>query len=285
MNSLPSIKPLCDITSLRVSWLGRLCYAVRRHFQSIAIRNINIIFENTLTSFEKTHLAKAYYSHMITSIKECLWLRCLHRKKLESNIEIQGLDYFLDATKQNKGVILLTGHLGNWEFAPVIGLPTIQEFPGRFHVIRKQLRFKFLSRIFYKPWSNNKMHVINHQNALIKTVKALKANDAVLFAFDQRAREPHSFLLDFFEKSAPTYNSLAHLVQHLQSPILPLAGYRQSHKKHIIEFYPPLIWQAHSNTDEPLKINTEQYNRALEKIILKNPEQWIWSYKRWKFNE
>ena len=285
MNRLNSIKLQCDINSLRISLLGKMCYSIRRHFESIAIKNINTIFENTLTAREKKHLAIAYYSHLITSIKECLLLRCLNRKRLESNVEFRGLNYFLEAAKKNKGIILLTGHLGSWEFAPVVGLPTLQTFPGRFHVIRKPLRFEFLNHIFYKPWMNTKMNVIDHQNALIRTIKALKAHDAVLFVFDQRAREPNSFLIDFLEKSAPTYNSLAHIVQHLNSPVLPLAGYRISSQKHIIEFYPPIPWIDHADKDEALRINTKQYSEALENIILKNPAQWIWSYKRWKFNE
>ena len=285
MDTLHSIKPLCEITSLRVSWLGRICYSLRRHSQSLAIKNINTIFEHTLSPYERNHLAKAYYSHIITSLKECIWLRCLSAKKLESKVEIQGLHYFLDAAKQKKGIILLTGHLGSWEFTPVIGIPTIREFPGRFHVIRKPLRFKFLKSIFHKPWSNHKMRVIDHKNALIKSVKALRKNDAVLFVFDQRAREPHSFLLNFLKKPAETYSSLAHLVQHLHTPVLPVTTYRQADEKHIIEFYPQIIWATHPDMNEALKINTQQYNRTLEKMILKNPEQWLWSYKRWKFNE
>jgi len=87
MNRLNSIKLQCDITALRISVFGKICYIIRRQFKSMAIRNINTIFASSLTTHEKKHLAIAYYSHLITSIKECILLRCVNRKKLESKIE------------------------------------------------------------------------------------------------------------------------------------------------------------------------------------------------------
>lgn len=59
-----------------------------------------------------------------------------------------------------KGVLVVTGHFGNWEFAPLGGVLNFKEFKGQFHFIRRTLRFKFIERIMFKNYYQAGLNVI-----------------------------------------------------------------------------------------------------------------------------
>lgn len=64
----------------------------------------------------------AYYSHMLTSIKEIILYSLLSKKTLEKRVKIIGIEHLENALSKGKGVLVLTGHFGNWEFAPLFFL-------------------------------------------------------------------------------------------------------------------------------------------------------------------
>lgn len=167
------------INSLRITLAGRMLYILCNLKKNSQVKkNIDYIFEKNLSQKQKKHLAQAFYSHFITSLKEIILINLINHKSLQHKVEIKGKPFFLDALKENKGIILLTGHFGSWEFAPTIGLPTINEFNGKFHFIRKNLRIKILEKLFFNNYYKAKFNIIDRKNALFKTVKALKKNDA-----------------------------------------------------------------------------------------------------------
>ncbi|VEH85029.1 lipid A biosynthesis acyltransferase (plasmid) [Legionella adelaidensis] len=67
--------------------------------------------------------------------------------------------------------------------------------------------------------------------------------------------------------------------------MIPAAGYRVKKGHHILEFYDPIFWQESPNSQEAIYQNTLAYNKALERIIVAHPEQWLWLHKRWKLKK
>ncbi len=90
--------------------------------------------------------------------------------------------------------------------------------------------------------------------------------------------------MNFSEKKAGTYRSLAMLARQTNIPVVPAAGYRLANGQHVLEFFEPLVWQDEDNSQQAIYHNTLKYNQALEKIILERPEQWMWLHKRWKLS-
>lgn len=273
--------------STKVSFAGRFLYHCIPYRRRVVMSNIDQVFADRLTKAEKIHLAKAFYSHLALSLKETIQLRFLSERALCERVEVRGHQYLLDIAADGCGVLVLTGHFGSWEFAPLGGMLNFKQFKGHFHFIRRTLGNKTIEKILFKRYFQAGLHVISKQDALYRVKDALDNNHAVVFVLDQHAslNNRDGVAVEFFGKKAGTYRSLASISRHTNVPVVPAAGYRLPNGCHVLEFFPPIPWQEHETTQASIYHNTLAYNQALEKIILTHPEQWMWLHKRWKINQ
>ena len=273
-----------QIKALRVTRAGRFLYSFIGYRKALVLANINQVYGDKLSKAEQVHLAKAYYSHLVTSLREAMQLRFISDQKLKSKVQVVGHEHMLAVVAQQKGVLVVTGHFGNWEFAPLGGVLNFKEFQGQFHFIRRTLRFKALERILFKNYYKVGLNVIPKKNSLDRVCMALEQNHAVIFVLDQHASIANrdGIAVEFFGKKAGTYRSLATLARHTGVPVIPAAGYRLPNGQHVLEFHAPIPWQDYGTTQESLYQNTLAYNQALEHIVLANPAQWNWMHRRWK---
>jgi KDO2-lipid IV(A) lauroyltransferase len=275
------------IYRLPVSLAGRFIYALLPYRRAVIHSNINQVFGEHLSEKEKTRLAKSFYSHLATSVKEAIQLRFLSEKKLSERVEVRGIEHMLATVAKDRGVLVLTGHFGNWEFAPIGGILNFKEFKGQFHFIRRTLGFKWLEKILFRRYYQAGLHVIPKKNSLHRVCDALEQNHAVIFVLDQHASLANrdGVAAEFFGKKAGTYRSLASISRHTGVPVVPAAGYRLANGRHVLEFFEPIQCQEYETVQESIYHNTLRYNQALERIILARPEQWMWLHKRWKLKE
>jgi len=281
-------KALIDkITKLKVSLAGLLAYYLIPYRRKVVMANMDQVFGEKLSFKQKTHLAKAFYSHFLKAIKETLLLRFMSNKKLCGLVEVRGYERLLEIHAKKQGVLILTGHFGSWEFAPIGGIANFTQFKGQFHFIRRTLKIKIIERILFNSFYRAGLQVIPKQNSLDKVSHALEQNDAVIFVLDQHAiiKNRDGIPVEFFGKKAGTYRSLATFSRNTGVPVVPAASYRLDNGRHVLEFHEPIPWQDYGNRTESLYRNTLAYNQALERMILAHPEQWVWFHKRWKLKE
>lgn len=276
-----------QIEALPVSMAGRFIHRFMPWRRKVIMSNINQVFGDTLSLRQKTHLAQSFYSHLATSIKEAFQLRFLSEKALCRRVEVRGHQRMLDVVAENKGVLVLTGHVGNWEFAPIGGILNFRQFKGQFHFIRRTLGSKTIERILFNRYYQAGLNVIPKKNSLQQVCDALDQNHAVVFVLDQHASLANrdGIAVEFFGRKAGTYRSLASFARHTQVPVVPASGYRLPDGRHVLEFHEPILWQEADTTQDAIYRNTLAYNQALEKIILAHPEQWMWLHKRWKLKD
>lgn len=276
-----------QISALPVSIWGRLIYNYLPYKRQVIRANIDRVYGNQLNDAQKKHLTVSYYSHLVKSVKEALQLRFMSEAKLREQVAVRGHENMLAVVAQQKGVLVVTGHFGNWEVAPIGGVLNFKEFQGQFHFIRRTLSVKSIERSLFKQYYQAGLNVIPKKNSLDKVCAALEQNHAVIFVLDQHASlaNKDGIPVEFFGEKAGTYRSLATLSRYTGVPVIPAAGYRLPNGKHVLEFFDPIPWQDHGSTAESLYQNTLAYNQALERIILAHPEQWNWMHKRWKLKK
>ncbi|WP_392538079.1 lysophospholipid acyltransferase family protein [Legionella sp. 227] len=272
------------INELPLSLLGRFVYKFLPYKRKVVMANIDRVFGEQLNSTQKKRLATSYYTHLLKSFKEAIQLRFMSEGDLRNLVEVRGHEHMLAVVAQQKGVLVLTGHFGNWEVAPIGGVLNFKQFQGQFHFIRRTLSIKFIERSLFKQYYQVGLNVIPKKNSLDKVCAALEKNHAVIFVLDQHASLANrdGIAVEFFGVKAGTYRSLATLSRYTGVPVIPAAGYRLPNGKHVLEFYDPIPWKDYDSAQESLYYNTLAYNQALERIILAHPEQWNWMHKRWK---
>ncbi len=273
-----------DFNTLAISLMGVFFYYCLPFRKKVIQKNIDIVYKDMITHEHKKRLILAFYSHFARSVKELILLGWLGPKRLEKKITLLGVEHYLAAAKQQKGVLLLVGHLGNWELS-VNALPKIKAIHEQFCIIRRPISMKWLEHNILQRHKKYGLHVIMKNGALKHIKMALKKSQAIVFALDQHAdiHRADGVAVDFFGTKAGTYISLAVTARQTSAPVVPLHSYRRPDGVHVIQFFPPLEYQHHQNSRQEIYENTLTYNQMLEKMILAHPEQWYcWVHRRWK---
>jgi KDO2-lipid IV(A) lauroyltransferase len=272
-----------SLSKLRVSFSGRMFYHLFPLRRQIILDNIERVFKDKATRKEKIRLAKAFYSHFATTLKELITMDWISTKHLES-FEVRGSVHLLSAVSQGRGCLMLAGHVGNWEMALFILSCRLMPLTGPLHVIRRPIRQKWLERIVFERVQRWGIQRIDKTGATLKIHRALKKKETVIMTMDQHAqiKKNEGLEVDFFNCKAGTYKSLAFIAGRSKAPVVPLSIFRDQNGRHVLEFLPALEWVEGHDNEESIYLNTLRYNQTLEKIILEHPEQWWWAHRRWK---
>ena len=284
MNTKDKQEIIKYIGSLKPSLAGKFFYYCLPFRKNVILKNMNIVFHDVLSQTQIKKLALAFYSHIATSLKENLMMRFWNEDKIKSKAQVQGSEYVKQVLDLNKGALVLTGHFGNWEFAPIAGILNFKLLQGHFYFIRKLIGNKWLEKKLFSRYYNAGLNVIPKKHSLTKVCQVLENNSAVVFVMDQHAciKSKDGIKANFFNKPAGTYRSLATIARNMEVPVIPAQSYRKKDGTHVLEFYPPLEWIDAEKSRDQLSKNTQYYNQVLEGMILKYPEQWLWMHKRWK---
>lgn len=273
------------IEQLTPSWAGRFAYYCLPFRRKVMLNNIRQVFGSALSPAKQKRLAQASYGHLLRSIKENMLMRFWSEQTIKSKAQVLGETHIAEALAENKGVLILTGHFGNWEFAPIAGILNFKLLQGRFYFVRKLIATKWIEKILFSRYYRAGLNVIPKKNALATACQVLEEqNAAVVFVMDQHAciGSKDGIKVNFFGKPAGTYRSLATIARNLEVPVVPAQSYRKQDGTHVLEFLPRLNWLDADSGRQALLINTQHYNDVLEKMILRYPEQWVWLHKRWK---
>ena len=83
---------------------------------------------------------------------------------------------------------------------------------------------------------------------------------------------------------AGTFKSVAILALTTGAPVIPASSWREPDGSHVLHFEEPLPLIECDDPGETIRRNTRSYNAALERLLLRHPEQWIWMHRRWKLD-
>lgn len=275
------------VDKLNPSLMGRFIYYCLPWRKQLILQNMQQAFGDQLTNQQRQKLAKAFYGHLASSLKEMIQMRFMSEEKLKSKVDVIGWEHLVDVAESGRGMLVLTGHFGSWEFAPIGGILNFKQFQGHFHFIRKTLGAKWLEKILFRNYYKAGLNVIPKKNSLNQVRDALEANHVVVFVMDQHAivSNRDGIAVEFFGKKAGTYRSLASFSRYADVPVVPASAYRTEDNRHVLHFHPPIPWEEKGSSQESIYHNTLKYNQILEKFIEEHPEQWLWLHKRWKLKE
>ena len=195
-------------------------------------------------------------------------------RKNSNHIEIIGLNNILNQNEDKKPLIFVSGHFANFELMSMeitknnINLATI---------------YRPINNFFLNPFMEylRKKYVCKNQikkgiNGVREAIGFIKRKYSIALMIDQRVSEGEK--LNFFGKPALTTTLPAQLASKYNLKIIPVFIERLKNNKFKMEFQKEIDPKRFKN-----KIDlTKELNNVLEKMIIKNPNQWIWTHNRWK---
>jgi phosphopantetheine--protein transferase-like protein len=268
--------------SIDVPLAGRLMFHLFPLRRKVVLSNLRLVFGDTLPEAEIRRLAQAHYAHLWRLFGEFLRFPWLSAAQRTAMVRVENIEAMHTAAAQGKGILLLTGHLGNWEVATVAGIGNFPQYRDRFHFVRRVLKPRWVDNLVTRRFRRAGFGILPKRGALDAILDRLAEGDVIVFAFDQHAGGSDGIRVEFFGHSAGTFRSLALIALATGAPVVPAASWRERDGTHVLRFEDALPAIHRDEVDEEIRRNTRLYNATLERLILRHPEQWYWVHRRWK---
>jgi KDO2-lipid IV(A) lauroyltransferase len=261
---------------------GRLIYRLLPFRREVIVDNLRRVFGASVPAGEIERLAQAHYAHLAKLLGEFVRYRWYGAERKKALVRVEGVEHFRRAWVAGKGVLVLTGHFGNFEVSTVAGLMQFPEVRDHIHFVRRPIKPAWLDALVNRRMRKAGFGTIGKRGSLDRMLELLERGDAIVFPFDQHAQRPDGIAVDFFGHAAGTFRSLAIIALATAAPVIPASSWREPDGTHVLRFEEPLPVLTGGDPDEEIRRNTRAYNQALERLVLRRPEQWWWVHRRWK---
>jgi KDO2-lipid IV(A) lauroyltransferase len=261
---------------------GKLLFNLLPIRRGVVLDNLRRVFGAAVPASEIQRLAAAHYAHLARLVAEFVRFRFLSARRRRAQVRVENLELLADTFNRGNGVLILTGQFGNWEVATVAGIQNFPEVRGRFHFVRRPIKPRWLDALVTRRFNRSGFGVIAKRGSLETIVSLLERGDVVVFPFDQYAGGADGIDVEFFGHPAGTFKSLAVIALSTGAPVMPASCWREPDGRHVLRFEEPVPAVDVANVNESIQRTTRAYNAAIERLVLRHPEQWWWVHRRWR---
>lgn len=227
---------------------------------------------------ELKKLALDVFENVGKNVADAVRLKSMKWEEIEKITVIEGLKYFDNAYKMGKGVIALTGHIGNFEL-----LAAYFSLKGyKLSVIGREIYDPRLDILLVKSRERVGLENIPSSASVNQMIKVLRSGRALGVLADQDSSRVRGVFVDFFKKPARTPVGPALLAYKTQSPIVPMAIVREGDDKYKIMVKKSIKLASSEDKEKNIIQTTQEYTKVLESVIREYPSQWLWMHDRWK---
>ncbi len=257
--------------------LGGLAGRIPTGGQRRALENLEKCYGTALTEADRTVLVRKMFAHLGRGVFELFHLAYLAPGALDDEIEVDGLKFFHEARERGKGIILVTGHIGNWELMAAW--------------VAQRVKLTVVAR--YLPnWKLNEWLVAVRARQGVTTLyrgsprtareslRCLRRGETLGILIDQDTRVDGVFV-PFFGHPAFTPVGAAALAERTGATLLPCCIYREK-GRHRICFSRPVEIPKLPHRQGRRTECTARLTACLEGFIRRHPEQWVWLHRRFK---
>ena len=207
-------------------------------------------------------------------LSEYVFIKDIRKSKIQNIIEVEGQEILEKIKKDNKPVIFVSGHFNNFELMAL----HIERSGINLAAVYRPLNNKFLNHIMERI---RKKYICKNQikkgiSGTRELLNCFKNNISVALMIDQRVSQ--GIKSNLFKHKALTTTIPAQFARKYNCEIVPIYIERKNNFNFKLTIHKPVDYRV----DDTIENITLKLNALLEEMILKNPDQWIWSHNRWK---
>ena len=267
---------ICKILGYKLS--SDLGFYIGKTFGNF-FRKKKLIIQNLKKSKISTSISENKFAENVLGnygriLAEYPFLKEFRNNNLSGYIEIDGIENLEKIKRNNKPVVFISGHFSNFELMAM----QIEKSGISLAAIYRPLNNIFLNKNMEHIRENYicKNQIKKGRSGTRQILENLKQGNSIALMIDQRVTE--GIKINFFGDLASTTTIPAQIINKYKCNLVPI--YIERNKKHYFKMY----------VSQPIVINSEKsneeisihLNKILEKMIAKNPDQWIWTHDRWK---
>tara|TARA_B100000686_G_C16746737_1_gene949892 strand:+ start:787 stop:1662 length:876 start_codon:yes stop_codon:yes gene_type:complete len=246
--------------------------------KKVVKKNISYVLGN-IPENQIKNIIKSMWKNYAYTFVEYLYLHKFRLNKFSTpHIKISGKKILDDLIESKGQAIFISGHFGNFE---------LMAMELEKHKVNLGAIYRPLNNIFLNPLMVHlrKKYICKNQiekgkKGTREVMELMKKNFSIALMIDQRLGESERF--PFFEKPAHTTTLPAQLALKFGCNIIPIYLKRNEDNTFSMEVFDPIKVNKSNESEETKKEITIKTNKAIEKMILRDPKQWIWTHNRWK---
>ena len=240
--------------------------------KTLILKNLDRAFPNEEIDNEKK--IKKIWENYGRILSDYIYLKDFRNGTKNNYINVEGREILNSIKKKKSPVVFVSGHFNNFELMAM----EIEK-----NDIKVAAIYRPLNNLFLNPMMENirKKYVCKRQikkgiSGTREILKLFKNGVSIALMIDQRVSEGKK--IKFFNHEAYTTTIPAQLIKKFGCDVIPVHIERNKRYHFNIKFFEPISFDKNKNI---MQVSLE-LNKILEKMILKNPDQWIWTHNRWK---
>lgn len=257
--------------------LGRLGLALDRRRRRTTIANLRAALGESETEVEIRRIAGACWRHFGRIALEALSFPALSANDIGTRVRYRGLEHIRAAYEKKNGVLLFSGHFGNWELVALmqgfLGLPLA--------LVTKPIYNPRLERRLARIRELSGNAVIHRQGAVKEMLRELERGSGVAIVIDQDAKEAGVFV-PFFGRLASTTPTLALLALKTGAAVVPVFSLPREDGGYDVVYEPEIAVAPTGNRDADVLRVTAECTRTIERWVRAHPDLWSWMHRRWR---
>jgi KDO2-lipid IV(A) lauroyltransferase len=257
--------------------IGTLGYRPLRIRREVVERQVRAALPE-LSSGEVDRIARASYANLGRTTTETALLPSYDAERIIALFDtVEGWSIVEERLAREKGLIIVTGHLGNWElggaYLAARGLPM--------EAVARHMENPLFDRYLTRTRERIGMAIVHDDEAVRRVPRALRAGHAVAFLIDQGTVGLASTWVPFFGRLAKTPRGPAVFALRLGTPVVFGAALRQP-SGHFRLTFEAIDTRSTGDLEADIDRIVAEYTAVLEKWVRRAPEQYFWHHRRWK---
>ena len=257
--------------------LGRLGFYLDKKHREIVLNNLKTAFGQEKSPDEINLIAKKVFENLGMNLMEFFRLPWLKIEDLEGYVEPEGFENLRKAYEKGKGVIILTGHFGNWEMVGVFY--ALMGYP--FDVVVRDLDNPVMDAFVRWVRARSGNRIISKNRSMRGLIRTLSKGGMAAILLDQNVNWSEGVFVYFFDRLACTNKGTALLAMASGAVVIPTFIVRDGRKHRVIIGEEISIKNTGNRAADQLA-NTALFTKIIEDFVRKYPEQWFWLHQRWK---
>lgn len=258
--------------------VGTLVYFIFPIRKKTTIDNLTKAFPEKSVK-EIKRIALENYRNITITFFELMCIPSLSKEEMKHQVEFENYDLFMKVVKEGKGLIIFTGHFGNWEFT-MTSLAVNLSTP--INILVKPQRNPFITEWLITTREHFGSKVIDTGVSVKSLFKVLINKGVVGIAGDQRGHFDNP-RFNFFNQPTALHTGTAAIALRTKSNVLLTANVRQKNRKYKSYMEPLSFENLPEDEEGKLRELTQRYISFIEKYVRKYPEQYFWMHKIWKY--
>jgi Kdo2-lipid IVA lauroyltransferase/acyltransferase len=258
--------------------VGRIALLLTPRLRRTGDLNLRLAFPQK-TAAERRQILRKLYRNLGWLLAEFCQMPRYTPEQAQSFIRYEGLEHYLAAREQGKGVLILTGHLGAWELSSFYH--SLMGYP--MSIVIRRLDNPLVDSLVNQIRCLHGNQVLHKDDFARGLLASMRRGETVGILMDTNMTPPQGAFVDFFGHPACTGSGLARVARKTGAKVLPgFLLWDEATQQYVLRFGAGLDLPASDDAEADALAHTALCTRVIEEYVRRYPDQWLWVHRRWK---